>query len=150
MATLAIDCEIADLPFQRIALDGRTWYPLCLKTNWQECSSELTLLDITDIMAQLPSVGDDEEGTGYTRVLDISSRNARTTFQLSAAIDEALTIVWACYGMSGASVIAAGGTSITVNTGGDIQEERDFDTLEISTPSGKYTIMLTFNGEVNS
>lgn len=149
MATVTIDCEIADLPFQRIALDGRTWYPLCMKTNWQECASELTLLDITDIMAQLPAIGDDEEETGYTRVLDISSSNARTTFRLSAPIDEALTIVWACYGMSGTSVIAAGGTSITVNTGGDIQEERDFDTLEISTPSGKYTIMLTFNGEVN-
>lgn len=149
MATLTIDCEIADLPFQRIALDGRTWYPLCLKTNWQECTSELTLLDITDIMALLPSVGDDEEGTGYTRVLNISSRNAQTTFRQSAAIDEALTITWACYGMSGTSVIPAGGTSITVNTGGDIQEERDFDNLSVSTPSGKYTIMLTFNGKVN-
>lgn len=146
MATVTIDCEIADLPFQRISLDGRTWYPLCLNTNWQECSSELTLLDITDIMAQLPSVGDDEESTGYTRVLDIAGG---ATFRLSAPIDEDLTIVWACYGKSGTSVIPAGGTSITVDTGGEIQEERDFDTLDISTPSGKYTFMLTFDGRTN-
>jgi hypothetical protein len=143
-ATLTMECEYEDFPLLRVKLDGRTWFPLSIKTEWRDCKSEVMMLDITGIMAALPAVGTDEETTGYTRVIYINNTNDSTTLTLSAAIDEEITIQWSAYGNSGTDYIAAGSTSVTLNTGGQIQEERDWDSLSINTPSGNYTFMLIY------
>lgn len=125
LATLTINCEYDDLPFRRIALDDRTWYPLAITTDWRDCESEVLVADITDIMAELPAVGTDEESTGgeYTITVTASSSSVTLTMETTLTVDT--TIVWSTANTSGEVNIVAGNTTVTFDAGETIQDERD-------------------------
>ena len=144
-ATLSIECEYEHIPFRRVSLAGRTWYPLAVTTDVQRCQSDVLMMDITDIMAALPPVGTDEEASGHTRLIYVTCNQfGDVTWTLAAPIDEQLMIDWATSIASNVAVIDAGDSDVTDNVGEVVQELSDFTILNATTASGTYTFMFEF------
>ena len=140
-----MECEYDDMPFQRISLAGRTWYPQAIKTDWFKCSSEVLMLDITDIMAspELLTTGDDEMDDYVTMRVEYQSLAGLTWLRLSKIIDERVTIQWAAGGNSGTAYIAAGGDAVYISAA--VRSASDWTTPPvITTPSGRYIFTLTY------
>lgn len=134
-ATLSIECEYADLPFRRIQMDGRTWYPLAISTDMQACTSKLLMLDITDIMAELPEVGTDEESTGgeYNIYVEIVGQYVSLTMETALNVD--VTVQWSTDSHSGTVIIPRGTLDAEFDAGGQIHDGREIG-FAASTPEG--------------
>lgn len=125
LATIAAECEYEDLPFRRIDMLGRTWYPLAVSTDWRDCKSEILAVDITDIMAELPAVGTDEESEGGDNTITVTASGSNVTLTMSDTLPVIVIVTWSTETDSGSALIPAGETTTTFNCGTTIQDERD-------------------------
>lgn len=134
-ATLSIECEYTDMPFRRVSLGGRMWYPLAITTDMQTCRSKVLLMDITDIMAELPAIGTDEESSGGEYTVVVTASGDYITLTLAETLAVNVNIVWSTDTESGTATITAGQTSTTFDCGMPVQDERDIG-FSASTSTG--------------
>ncbi len=142
-AILSAEAEYSHMPFRRILLNGRTWYPLSVKTDMQTCFSEIKLFDITDIMAELPAVGTDEESAGTDIEIFVFSDGVQVFLTLNDGLDFDTNIIWSTASNSGEVVIPSGETSIMFVPGDIIHDQRDIG-FAASPSTGEYTYYFTW------
>lgn len=140
-ATLSVKCEYDDLPFRRVSFLNRTWYPLAVSTNMRMNISEVLMMDITDIMASLPSVGTDEESTGGDTPVVATAAYQIVTLTFSQALSVPATIRWSTSSSNGTATLVTGQTTVSFDAGETIADERD---ISIAIEATGYTFNITW------
>lgn len=141
-ANLSVRCEYDDLPFRRVNFLDRTWYPLAVSTNMRLCTSEVLMMDITDIMASLPAVGTDEGSSGGDTPVVATAAYQMVTLTLPQALDVPVAVLWSTNTRNGTATIETGQDSVTFDAGETIADERD---ISINLSATGYTFNITWS-----